>query len=393
MDTQAVTVPQGEATAAALAVRELAEVRGAMTIAREFPRNEITSREKMELSASRQAFADMAEYSFTRGGKPIVGGSVYLAREMARSWGNIVSGFQELPTGEPGTCHLEGYARDNETNACVRLQDRFPLRVQRKVWNEATRQKETMWVTPDDRDARELKNKRGAILMRNCIFSIMPPDLVEDVIAACRATNEKAADGELAEDRPKVIRALCTTFGKIGVSTELLEKHLGHSIAGLQPEELAELRGIWKSISTGETQLYNHFDVDPPKTDGKDDLDAELGGDKKPEGKPAEKTRKKRGITKVQLAAFRDMFENGEVDESMISPHLPDDGDTALDALATLTQEEATPLLKRAMGGEFKPAPAEAPSEPAEAPEGAASAAPPAEGGNPPPDDPFDPGS
>jgi hypothetical protein len=346
-------VQANEGQGAALAVRELAEIRGQMQLAHEFPRRESLCYEKLSRSCERASFADKAEYSFERGGKPILGGSVYLAREMARTWGNIGYGFRVVPTASDDEVQIEGYARDFETNAVVMLQSRFKKLIQRGVWDPVTRTKETQWVEPSERDLRELVNKHGAILTRNCVFALMPPDMIDDAISVARATNEKQAGGDLKKDRPKTIRALCTAFRTFAVSVEMLEEKLGHPVTDIDDKELAEMRGIFRSMKDGNTQREDHFEFKATGKAATDELDRELQGDtgKAPR---TETGRKKRGITKVQKRAFEDMIASKEIDGAAISPHLPDEGDTVLEAIDSLTQEQATPLLKRAMAGEFK---------------------------------------
>ncbi len=50
----------------------------------------------------------------------------------------------------------------------MEIDDTFRKKIQRK------RDGQTVWVTPDERDLRELTNKRGAILERNCLLKLQP---------------------------------------------------------------------------------------------------------------------------------------------------------------------------------------------------------------------------
>ena len=56
----------------------------------------------------------------------------------------------------------------------------------------------TEWTVPDERDLRELTNRRGAICVRNAILALVPPDLVEDAMA----TADQTLEALLAEQDP-----------------------------------------------------------------------------------------------------------------------------------------------------------------------------------------------
>jgi hypothetical protein len=107
----------------------------------------------------------------------------------------------------------------------------------------------TSWVEPDERDLRELTNKHAAIAKRNCLFELLPPDMVEDAIAKARETLLANAKDDPDAIRKKVING----FSELNVSVENLEAYLGHKIGECSPAELVDLRGHYKSIKDGNT--------------------------------------------------------------------------------------------------------------------------------------------
>lgn len=233
------------ATAGAAAAAQH-EIQSAIIIARKFPRNEDQCFQKLMKSAARPSFAEDATYSFPRGDKDVTGPSVNLAREAARIWGNIRFGLYVVRDDEE-TRLIRGFAYDVETNTKVEVEDDFKKLVQRKV--KGSNPPRTEWLVPDERDLRELTNRRGAILLRNALLQVLPKDLIEDALYTCSMTLEKAA-GENPEAERK---RLMVDFGSVNISVEHIEQKLGHPFSQSTPKEIAELRGICKSIIDGHT--------------------------------------------------------------------------------------------------------------------------------------------
>lgn len=249
-----------EGATQAVAARQVEQVRAAMLVAKHFPRDEIRADTKLRESCQRSTFAARALYSFPRGGATVTGASVYMAREAARLWGNIEYGIDILPS-DSGMVHIEAWARDLETNTRVAAQDRFKKLVQRRTWDEAEKKKIAKWVEPDERDLRELVNRRGAIHVRNCILQLLPSDIIEGAAGLCELTMRQAADGKLKGNRKDEIRKLLAGFSKIGVSQDMVEGYLDHSIADISPDQYAELVQIGQSIRDGNTRREEHFEV------------------------------------------------------------------------------------------------------------------------------------
>lgn len=252
------------------------EIEGAIVVAQKFPRNEQEAFGQVMLSCKRFKFASMAEYSFPRGRATIRGGSVDLAREVARCWGNIRYGA-DIVHDDDETRTVRGWAWDVQTNAKETQDATFRKLIYRKKDGGK-------WIKPDERDLRELTNKHGAICVRNCIFHLVPPDLVEDAIETSRATVEKGIREDVDSHRKKLIVA----FGGLGVTVEDLELFLGNSVSQATTAQIGELRTIWKSISDGNS-LWKEYVADKqpekqPENGGAtiDDLTKSPTGDPRP---------------------------------------------------------------------------------------------------------------
>lgn len=249
-----VSITSPDAGMAAALVREEAEIKAAVYLARQNPRNEEAAYARALRSCRRPSFAEGAQYRFPRGGQTVKGPSVQLARELARCWGNIRYGHRVVSI-DADTVHIKGYAFDLETDVYVEQEDKFARLVPRKVGGL------TKWVPPDERDLRELINRRGAILIRNCILQLLPPDLVEEAIREVEATLTKAAKGEIQQSREETIRRLVVAFDLLGVTPEMLTAYLGHPLETITADEIVELRGVYTSIKEGNTKVADHFDL------------------------------------------------------------------------------------------------------------------------------------
>jgi len=253
-------IPIQEGGVAAIA-RDEGELKAGVIMAKKFPRNELAAYNRLMRSCERPSLAGAATYCFPRGGQNIEGPSVDLAREAARCWGNIRYGLRIVADTED-QIHIQGVAFDLETNNLVSAEDKFKKLVQRKDRGTGT----TNWVKPDERDLRELINRRGAICVRNALLQLLPPDVIDDAVMKAKETVKKAASGELKQDRKKAISGLISGFAQLGVSVEMLSKYLDHDLEIVNDEELATLRGIWKSIHDGNSRREEHFEVTKPRT-------------------------------------------------------------------------------------------------------------------------------
>ena len=241
------------------------EMVGALQMAKQFPRNEKAAFQRFMGACQRKSLADKACYSYPRGGSQVEGPSVNIARVAAQNWGNVRWGMDILKdTDDERT--IVGWAWDLENNIKVPFQDTFKKLVQRKDKQTGT----TKWVTPDERDLRELTNKRGAILMRNAILNILPRDYIEDGIGICRETIRSNIKDPKSESKKLMIK-----FNGIGVTTEMIDAYLGHDI--WTPDDIVELQGILIAITEKASKVEDYFnlnakEVKPPAGLSDDDM-------------------------------------------------------------------------------------------------------------------------
>lgn len=234
--------------------KALAAMQAKIILAKQYPRSESQAIANVMTSLSRIGFAEKASYSFPRGNAVVSGASVYLAREIARCWGNIVHQIRIVHHDEDYTT-IEGVAWDLETNSEVISQATFANLVQRKAKDSAGKpifeggKAKTEWVKPDERDFRELVNKHGAICVRNALLQLFPRDLIEDFREKAKETQRKG----ISNDSPVVARAkILQAFDKFGIKQDHLENFLDIKIDSWSDDDIVELRGIYLSITDGQ---------------------------------------------------------------------------------------------------------------------------------------------
>jgi len=246
-------LPSSDATELAIAERQMAvmqEIQGAMVMAKKFPRDERQVFSDVVSDMGRKTMALSATYKYKRGGTEIKGPSVKLARAIARRWGNLRWGTEVIgDDGEHVT--IESFAWDVQDHNKKTMQDRFSKLVQRKV-TDANGEQITKWVVPDERDLRELINRRAAINERNCMLQIFPADLVEVAMTAARNTVENQIDDPKKEEKRLVLE-----FRKLGVSAKQLNDYVGSETWGIQ--DIADLQEVLTSIQEGNSSRDEYF--------------------------------------------------------------------------------------------------------------------------------------
>lgn len=260
------------------AATSLAEIKAAIVMARELPRNENAVFQKLMEACKRKSFAVLAEYSYPRGQSKISGPSVNLAREAAKIYGNMRWGLRVISDSEQKIT-IEGWAWDVENNVKAEYPDTF----KKLVYRRATKDRAAGWYPPDERDLRELIFRRGAIVVRTAILNVLPRDYIDDAIGMARITKAKDIKDPAAEKKTLIMR-----FGELGVSVAKIDKYIKTSEWTI--EDLVELGAILTAVKDGAAKLEHYFGEKSPENDKEPKSQAERILDKtdkkKPEGEP-----------------------------------------------------------------------------------------------------------
>lgn len=328
-----------------LAKKEEAQILARVMVAQRVPRDVVVATTKMQELVERLDMAKASLYSFKRGGSIVEGLSVYVARPMATLWGNISVGFQVLL--DDGTrIKIKCYAWDMQTNTSIEVEDSFANLIQRRGRG---------WIKPDERDKRELINRRAAIGMRNCILQVIPKNVVDAVEERIRET----LSSKISKDIDKSRAAALTEFGKLGIKPQqlaiLLTQWRDGEAATIQdatPDEIRQLYGIFNSIRDGNSKWSEY--IEQPKetkvseSNGVAEAGAKTGDPadhqsvKKDESTPPEQE-EKRELTKKETLLSK--LLNMSADEKYnrlpgLKPHFETLGTTANDMSEDELQKE-----------------------------------------------------
>lgn len=225
--------------------RAIAEAQGKLVIAKRFPRDEARAYSAMMAACSRKALADAAIYAYPRAGQTISGPSIRLAEELARCWGNMSYGTRELSRKE-GVSEMEAFAWDEETN--VRSVQQFTVRHIRDTRSGGVK-------LTEERDIYELTANQAGRRLRARILAIIPHDIQQAAVDQCRKTVAGATDEPLSDRARKMVAA----FAKFGATAEQIEAKIGHPIAQITPDDIADLTAIYTSLRDGQSKVGDWF--------------------------------------------------------------------------------------------------------------------------------------
>lgn len=240
---------QGGVLAHSSASREMEEVKGAIFLAKQFPRNYIEAERRILDACKRPSLAASAMYSYPRGGTKVTGPSIRLAEVLAQNWGNLSYGIKELEQRE-GESVAMAYCWDLETN--VRQEKVFTVK-------HAIATKNGLKKLTDPRDIYERVASDGARRLRACILGVIPGDVVEMAVKQCEETLRGNADKPLKE---RVSDAIKLFKEKYKVTQEMIEAKFGYNVSAFTEIDLIELGKIFNSLKDGMSKVEDWFDKD-----------------------------------------------------------------------------------------------------------------------------------
>lgn len=226
------------------------EVEASVILSRKFPRNAMTAYENLIKACQRKGFAEIAFYSYPRGGTTVSGASINLAKEAARLYGNIRFGI-DLVSIDDENVHIQAWAWDMETNTRTSQDAKFKKLIFRKSKG---------WIVPDERDLRELINRHGSLTLRGCLLNILPKDFIDDAVERSRETRKSNTQS----DPQGTLKRLVVSYSGIGVTAKMIEERLKHPLSECNVDEIEELREVYKSINEGHGKRDDFFQTSHP---------------------------------------------------------------------------------------------------------------------------------
>jgi len=188
--------------------------------------------------------ASSCTYSVPRGGKPITGASVHLARILVQFWGNLrvetkVIDITDKHVISQATCW------DIENNVAVKVE------VRRSIMTKTGRMSEDMITVTG--------NAGNAIAYRNAVYSVIPKAVIDKVYRSAMGvlTGDISDETKLIKQRNKVVEGLKKAYG---VTDEEILYAIGKSkLEYIGAEELVVLIGIGTAIKDGDTTIQDAF--------------------------------------------------------------------------------------------------------------------------------------
>ena len=227
--------------------RAIAEVKAAVVMAKQFPRDQKRAYDKIMLACQRPSLAESAIYSYARGGTDITGPSIRLAEAIAQSWENLQFGIRELEQRN-GESTVEAYAWDLETNT-------RQVKVFQVVHKRHT--KKGVYDLTDPRDIYETVANNGARRLRACILGLIPGDIVDAAVDQCEATLTAKADVS-----PEAMKKLVEAFKAFGVTKEQIEKRIQRTLDAITSAQVVGMRKIYNSLKDGMSSPSDWFEFE-----------------------------------------------------------------------------------------------------------------------------------
>lgn len=221
---------------------EKANVDVQVSTAKQFPRNVTRAIQNSIVMATIDPdTVQMMRYALPRGGKPITGPSVHLAKLIVSNWGNMraeakVVQITDSQVVSRGTCW------DLENNVATAIE------VRRNIKNKNGQRFSDDMITV-------VGNAANSIAFRNAVFSVIPKAVTDKVYKAA----QECITGDLS-DEAKLLqkRTNCLKFfnDEYGITEEEVIKLCGkQTVNQIKADEIALMLGIYQSLKDGDTTV------------------------------------------------------------------------------------------------------------------------------------------
>ena len=263
---------RAEHAAIAVSASARAEIESAFVMALKMPRNRDQARVEILDSCKNLIFAEKVKYKKPVGWTKdrgqwvqnyVEGPSIRFAEEMIRSWGNVKVQCVTIYEDADKRITLVNVV-DLQKNISYSKQITIVKTVERKkakdreVISERLNSKQErifIVVATDD----EVNIKEAALIskeIRNASLRLIPQDIIEEAMQVTAATLKAGVSSDMKGAR----KAIIDTFATIGVKPKDLEEYIGHSIDTVSPEEIVDLRAVFKTISDGQSTWKAYVD-------------------------------------------------------------------------------------------------------------------------------------
>lgn len=221
---------------------ERANVDSQVATAKRYPRDIRRSIDNSVVMATmNQETAQSCSYALPRGGKPIIGPSVHLAKIIVSNWGNMrteakVVQITEKQVISRGTCW------DLETNVASAFE------VRRNIIDSKGRRFSDDMITVTG-------NAANSIAYRNAVFSVIPKAITDRVYYAAQKfiTGDLSDSDKLLKTRTNILNNFKNTYGI--VENEVVKLCGKQTVNQIGADEISMLMGTIQALKDGDTTV------------------------------------------------------------------------------------------------------------------------------------------
>ena len=248
---------------------ERANVDSQVATAKQYPRNIKRSLDNSIVMATMDAeTAQSCGYALPRGGKPITGPSVHLAKIIVSNWGNMRTEAKVVQITDKQIIS-RGTAWDLEANVASAFE------VRRSIIDKNGRRYSDDMITVTG-------NAANSIAYRNAVFSVIPKAITDKVYKAA----QRAITGDLSDEEKLIKRrtgAIKFFTDEYGITEEEVIKLCGkQTVNQIKADEIALLLGMAQSLQDGDATV--------------EDLLAPVRGKAAGNGRPADMAARAAGV-------------------------------------------------------------------------------------------------
>lgn len=221
---------------------ERANVDSQVATAKQYPRDLVRSvNNSIAMATTDITTAQSCGYALPRGGKPVTGPSVHLAKLVVSNWGNIraeakVVQITDKQVISRGTCW------DLENNVATAFE------VRRSIIGKGGKRFSDDMITVTG-------NAANSIAYRNAVFSVIPKAIIDKVYQAA----QHYITGDLSDEEKLVTRRKkCIDFFKseYGITEDEVVMLCGkQTVNQIKADQIALLLGITQSLKDGDTTV------------------------------------------------------------------------------------------------------------------------------------------
>lgn len=262
-DYEALPVEQTEVQIVPLDELERANVDVQVSTAKRYPRDMRRSvNNSIVMATMNEEVARSCGYALPRGGKPVTGPSVHLAKIIVSNWGNMRTEAKVVQITDKQVIS-RGTAWDLENNVASAFE------VRRSIVDKYGKRYSDDMITVTG-------NAANAIAYRNAVFAVIPKSITDRIYRAAQQfiTGDLSDNDVLLKKRTKIFSDFKNTYG-IDENTvvKICGKNTDQQIGA---DEIALLVGLLQSLKDGDTTVDEVLDYVKSPKEKVDDKKAEL---------------------------------------------------------------------------------------------------------------------